>query len=108
MHTAPASFSIIATELEYLHSRRESIMSGAFEALVDCCPALAGLLLETLGSRRRAALWLSVRQRAFEGHTAWDLLAEGDEETVWDAVSRLARMTREGADIDQRGQLHAA
>lgn len=89
MRIAPAQFSAVATELDRLHLHRESVMDGAFGALLECCPTLASLLVEALGSRRRAAAWLSVRQRAFAGRTAWDLLAEGDEETVWDAVSRV-------------------
>ena len=95
MLAASSGFSAIATELEHLHLRRESVMHGAFEALLECCPGLAALLLEGLGDARRAAVWLSSRQRAFSGRTAWDLLAEGDEDEVWDVASRLLHVSAE-------------
>jgi hypothetical protein len=96
MLTAPSRFSAFATELEHLHLRRETVIHAAFDALLACCPGLAALLLEGLGDARRAAIWLSTRQRAFAGQTAWDLLAEGDEDTVWDAASRLVRLKEDG------------
>jgi hypothetical protein len=95
MLAASSSFSAVATELEHLHQRRESIIHGAFDALLGCRPRLAALLLEGLGDARRAAAWLSSRQRAFSGRTAWDLLAEGDEDGVWDAASRLLHVSVE-------------
>jgi hypothetical protein len=95
MLVASSSFSAIATELERLHLRRESVINGGFQALLECCPRLGALLLEGLGDARRAASWLSSRQRAFSGRTAWDLLAEGDEDGVWDVASRLLHVSVE-------------
>lgn len=99
MRKLPTHFLTVATELDRLHLHKEAIIESAFGALLECCPSLAALLLEALGSRRRAALWLSVHQRAFSGRTAWELLAEGDEETVWDAVSRVAHQADDDASL---------
>jgi hypothetical protein len=45
-----------------------------------------------LNDGSETAMCLSTRQRSFAGQTAWFLLAEGDEDTVWDAASRPVRL----------------
>lgn len=108
MLTAPSGFSAFAAELEHLHMRRETVINNAFDALLVSCPRLAALLLEGFGDARRAAHWLSSKQRAFDGQTAWELLADGDEDTVWDAASRLVRFRQDGDHSEASGQSRAA
>jgi hypothetical protein len=38
----------------------------------------------------------------------WALLADGDEDTVWDAASRLVRLRQDGEEFGSTRQSHAA
>ncbi|WP_425490122.1 antitoxin Xre/MbcA/ParS toxin-binding domain-containing protein [Dyella telluris] len=44
------------------------------------------MLLQLLGSRDRAARWMCMRQRSLGGRTAYEALAEGDFDLVWDQM----------------------
>jgi hypothetical protein len=39
-----------------------------------------------VGDRHRAARWLVMPQRAFSGRNAYDMLADGDLDGVWEQV----------------------
>lgn len=79
-------FIEIATGLERLRAARSEALETAFGTLARQIPDLATCLLDTLGGTARAAQWMSAHQKVFEGRTAWDVLGEGDEDTVWDAL----------------------
>lgn len=81
------SLRSVADELQRLDSAREKAINQAFQTLENQDPALAHLILQNLGDRQRAARWMCMHQRAFGGRSAYELLAEGDVDTVWDRVS---------------------
>jgi hypothetical protein len=80
------SLRSVADELQRLDSAREKAISQAFHTLENQDPALAHLVLQNIGDRQRAARWMCMHQRAFGGRSAYELLAEGDVDTVWDRV----------------------
>lgn len=86
MCQTPTSFAELATELHRLHDAREAVIDQALGTLEACHPPLAQLLLSCVGDRHRAARWLVMPQRAFAGRNAYDMLADGDIDGVWEQV----------------------
>jgi hypothetical protein len=80
-------FQHLASELTRLSEARDATMLEAFAALEAHSPELAALALQSLGDRIRAARWMSMHQRAFGGMSAYELLVDGDVDTVWDRLS---------------------
>ncbi|RUL78993.1 hypothetical protein [Dyella choica] len=60
----------------------------AFDAFQKRHPALAQALIEHLGDGRKAARWMCLHQRAFDGKNAYDILIEGHDDLVWDEIAR--------------------
>lgn len=81
-----STFTDIARELAQAEAQRENIRMRAFELLEVNANTLASLALHTLGDRARAARWMSIRQRRLDGRSAYEALAEGDVDRVWDLV----------------------
>lgn len=69
------------------NSDRDAVLVVAYECLLAHRPLLASALLERLDTPLRVARWLASRQRGMpHGRTPWDLLSEGDDDAVWDAL----------------------
>jgi hypothetical protein len=83
------SFEGITSAIERHNSGRESLRLDAFRFLEARHPAMAGLVLESVEGRVHAALWMCTRRRVFGGRMAYELLADGDDETVWSEVMKL-------------------
>ncbi|MGC1550041.1 MAG: DUF2384 domain-containing protein [Rhodanobacter sp.] len=83
----------IASDIARINDLRTEMMLKAFALLELHHPSLARMLLQNFDNRRRAAHWMCMYQRIFNGKSAYDVLAEGDEDSVWDEISRIA--TRE-------------
>jgi hypothetical protein len=90
MRSSTTKFQNIAGDLARLARRREALVSNAFEALEIRLPELAGEIKEYIGSRQRAAHWMCAPQRATGGRIPYDLLAEGDEDGLWDLMEGIA------------------
>ena len=90
MRAATTKFHNIAGELARLAELRETLVSNAFEALELRHPQLASEVREFVGSRQRAAHWMCAPQRAAGGKIPYDLLAEGDEDSLWDLLEGVA------------------
>lgn len=82
-------FRSIVGEIANIAARREELTSGAFDVLEYRHPSLAQALLDHIGSKRRAAYWLCAPQRAWGGKSPCEMLADGDEESVWDLLEGL-------------------
>jgi len=80
-------FEDIAEELRYLDRLRDSAVAQAFDVLEAQDPALAHLLLTSLGDRCRASRWMCMHQRVFKGKSAYEMLADGDIDGVWERVT---------------------
>ncbi|WP_426703051.1 DUF2384 domain-containing protein [Rhodanobacter sp. Col0626] len=89
MRSSATKFHNIASDLAQLTARREALVSNAFEALEVRHPVLASEVKEYIGSRQRAAHWMCAPQRASGGKIPYDLLAEGDEDSLWDLLEGI-------------------
>lgn len=76
----------IAQRLREIESSREEAIDRAFLVLETREPALASMLMENIGDRRRAAHWMCTHRRAFDGRSAYEMLADGDDDAVWDCL----------------------
>lgn len=89
MRSRTIRFLAIATEIARINALREQAMEEAFAVLESQQASLANMLLQSTGDRRRAVRWMCLHQRVFDGRMAYELLADGDEDSVWDEVSRM-------------------
>jgi hypothetical protein len=79
-------FRTVVAELARLHAARETAMHEAFAVLEIQESELAALVLQNLGDRTRAARWMCMHQRAFGGRSAYEALADGEVDRVWDRL----------------------
>lgn len=86
MRKPPIPFDEIADEIRQVTHVRDQLVLAAFDALESRHVELAQTLLGNLRSRQRAAHWMCSNQRAFDGRSAYDVLADGDEDMVWDQL----------------------
>ncbi len=93
-------FRNIISEISCIAARREALTLSAFDALEHRFPSLAQALLDQVGDKRRAAHWLCARQRARGGKSPCDLLADGDQDSVWDLLEGfgMAELSRPPTD----------
>jgi len=88
MPQTAASFESVSREIERTSALRDAALLAGFEALEQRNGSLAQMVLMVFGDRRRAAQWMSQPQRALDGRTAWQVLIDGDEEALWDALEQ--------------------
>ena len=86
MRSETTVFQAIAVNLAHLNAVRKMAVMEAFEALERYDPDVAAMLIHQLGDRSRAASWMCISQRSLEGRTAYEALAEGDQDVVWDLI----------------------
>jgi hypothetical protein len=103
MRNCTVTFQEIAREIGRIDALREAVMSKAFVELESQHAALALMLLHTVGDRQKAVRWMYLHQRIFGGRTAYDVLADGDEDAVWEAVSGMGRI--HATDIEEHARL---
>jgi len=102
MRNTQIRFPDIAADIARINAQREALVLGSFEALERRYPELAQVLLESVGSRQRAAHWMCTHQRAFDGRMAYELLGEGDLDSVWDLLSKAGRFGSENRSAELR------
>lgn len=102
MRRSTMNFNEVAQEIRRINAERDQFVLCAFSTLECRHTALAQTLVANIGNRQRAAYWMCTHQRAFEGRTAYEMLADGNEDQVWeripgspdgDAASRSATRT---------------
>jgi hypothetical protein len=89
MRRPPVRFVDIAAQLAQLDAQREALVLHAFDAVECRYPSLAQFLLQNLQGKPQAARWMATVRRAFEGKNAYEVLAEGDVDRVWDHLGRM-------------------
>ncbi|PXV60499.1 Protein of unknown function [Dyella jiangningensis] len=89
MRKVTIRFQDVATELAQINALRDDVMERAFVVLEQRHATLASMLVQSLGERQRAVRWMCRHQNAFGGRTAYELLADGEEDAVWDEISLL-------------------
>lgn len=82
-------FRNIISEISSITARREELTLSAFDALEHHHPSLAQALIDQVGSKRRAAHWLCAPLRACDGKSPCTLLADSDQDSVWDLLEGL-------------------
>jgi hypothetical protein len=79
-------FLDVVKNIARIEETRAAAVREAFSLLGEHAPELADILLLQLGDRRRAASWMCVSLRALDGRTAYETLAEGDVDALWDLL----------------------
>lgn len=90
MRKVTIRFQDVATELAQINAQRDDVMERAFVMLQQRYSTLATMLVQSLGDRQRAVRWMCRHQNAFGGRTAYELLADGEEDTVWDEIALMS------------------
>jgi len=86
MPSRTRKFDYIASEITKATARREALILEAFDVLENSHPSLSQAVLVYLGNKRRASHWLCTPRSAWQGRTPCELLAEGDQESLWDLL----------------------
>ncbi|WP_109127460.1 antitoxin Xre/MbcA/ParS toxin-binding domain-containing protein [Dyella sp. C11] len=86
MRNSQCRFEDIANEMAQVDAMREQARMNAFNQLESQAATIASMLLQLFGNRERAARWMCMRQRPLGGRTAYEALAEGDFDRVWDLM----------------------
>jgi hypothetical protein len=90
MRKVTIRFQDVATELAQINAQRDDVMERAFVMLQQRHSTLATMLVQSLGDRQRAVRWMCRHQNAFAGRTAYELLADGEEDSVWDEIALMS------------------
>jgi hypothetical protein len=86
MTTRHERYAALAAEIDALRQRREQAIAAAFDELERHDGRLADLLVTTLSTRRRAAHWMCQPLRQLGGANAYEALAEGNDDAVWELL----------------------
>lgn len=90
MRKATIRFQDVATELAQINTLRDDVMERAFVMLEQRHATLATMLVQSLGDRHRAVRWMCRHQQAFDGRSAYELIADGEDDTVWDEIALMS------------------
>lgn len=86
MHEGFESFS---AEINRITALRDSAASEAFAYFEQHRSAIAGLLMQTSRDRAHAMRWMSTHHRELDGRNGYQLLANGEDDYLWDVVARM-------------------
>lgn len=86
MPSRARKFDYIASEINKATVRRETLILEAFDVLEASHPSLSQAVLVYLGNKRRASHWLCTPRSAWQGRSPCELLAEGDQDSLWDLL----------------------
>ncbi|MFC4527048.1 DUF2384 domain-containing protein [Dyella halodurans] len=87
MRPKSKAFELVVQDLARIDEMRKVAMKEAFAVLEEHDPEVADILLVQFGDRRRAACWMCVTHRFLEGRTAYEALAQGDVDVLWDVLA---------------------
>jgi hypothetical protein len=76
----------MGARLEEIHATREKIAFAAFSLLEERRRDFSNMLVIGLGNRARAVWWMSMRQRNLEGRNGYQVIADGEEDRLWEAL----------------------
>lgn len=65
---------------------------GAFLAFESRHLIVAQALLEWTGDRRKAARWMMFQRHVFDGKSGYELVIDGDVDTLWDHIRAVSLM----------------
>lgn len=84
-------FKDAGTQLEEIQATREQLAFAAFSMLEERLGDFSKMLIMSLGDRTRAVWWMSMRQRNLDGRNAYQALADGEQDRLWDILESLCR-----------------
>ena len=82
-------FADMSAQLEQLQIRRDQIAFEAFSMLEERLSTFSSMLIIGLGDRTRAALWMCTRHRNLEGRNAYQVIADGEQDRLWEVLQSL-------------------
>ncbi|GLQ50581.1 hypothetical protein GCM10010872_20300 [Dyella flava] len=83
------SFREMGARLEEIQATREQIAFAAFSILEERLSDLSAMLVISLGDRTRAARWMCMRHRHLEGRNAYQVIADGEADRLWELLESL-------------------
>jgi len=83
------SFKGMGEKLEEIQAAREQVAFTAFSMLEERLNKFSSMLIIGLGDRTRAVWWMCMRHRNLEGRNAYQVIADGEEERLWEVVESL-------------------
>lgn len=81
-------FEAVSAQLEEAYSMKERVAFAAFSTLEEHLKDFSSMLVSSFGDRSRAARWMCMHHRAFEGRNAYQVIADGETDRLWDEVTR--------------------
>jgi hypothetical protein len=88
------SFRDMGVRLEEIHTTREQVAYAAFSMLEDRLSDFSNMLVSGLGDRARAVRWMCMRHRNLDGRNAYQVIADGEEERLWEELESLCGTPR--------------
>jgi hypothetical protein len=82
-------FKDMSARLDELQATREQIAFDAFSMLEERLSNFSNMLVIGLGDRTRAAWWMCTRHRNLDGRNAYQVLADGEQERLWEVLQSL-------------------
>jgi len=80
----------LSARLEQAHALKEQAAFDAFGVIERQIRALADMLIQGLGDRNRAVRWMCMHHRKLEGRNGYQVLADGEEDRLWDELERAS------------------
>ncbi len=80
------SFADVVDRIDKVNALRDTVIMHGFTVLEARNPSFAHMLIQQFGDRRKAARWMCIPQRAFDGQSAYQLLADGEPDRVWSRI----------------------
>lgn len=86
-------FEVVSAQLEEVYSMKEKTAFAAFSILEEHLSAFSSVLISGLGDRARAVRWMCMHHKAFEGRNAYQVIADGEADRLWDEVARACGLS---------------
>lgn len=86
-------FQVVSVQLEEAHSMKERAAFEAFSILEEHLKDFSSLLISGFGDRSRAARWMCMHHRALEGRNAYQVIADGETDRLWEEVARTCGLS---------------
>ncbi|WP_266180355.1 DUF2384 domain-containing protein [Dyella humicola] len=100
MYKESCKYEQIVADIAEVEALRDTVRKDAFALLERRASTLASMAVYTFGTRDRAANWMCLRQRCLDGKSAYQLLAEGDVDRVWDLMTGAESADSARAEVD--------
>ena len=81
-------FEAVSAQLEEAYSMREKTAFTACSVLEEHLGDFSSMLISGFGDRSRAVRWMCMHHRSLEGRNAYQVIADGETDRLWDEVTR--------------------